>query len=512
MGQGKRKRGRGVVLPFGLLLFAAFAYFSVWGWLSIGQARAFRSERCAADAPISAPCRTDGTATVTGTFAHYMPSSHGGTLYGITYTGHGRIPNAQATFTWGNGRSPLPAKNQVIDVTTWQGTPIYLSYGGTTVTVNTPPDRDPALVAGFADVAALAAVCAALLGRPLPYTRRALRALRVVDWIWLPGLVAGYLCVSFHFYRTGFAVIDVAGGGAFLVSEALHLRLLIAPTKFGIHVGDDPDSPPSPGLRAERERRRRAAAACPVAPSDQRWIESELSDLCARFDIAPGGHEAVVPGRDFYPVAYDGRSLEVQELVRKLCGVMGVDFEMLWVRLVEPTATRATLAESRMAPYSGHHSPDTFDPETELDVIDLDRTLADEPPVLTAVLVHELAHLRLGSEPEDAEGRAEPESRREQQADLLGIAFGLGLFGANLSFRAPRQLGETGSVSLGGLDRAMYGYALACWTWLRDERNPQWANKLGPVPRRHLDDGLRYLGRVAGGGGLPTLTATAEAA
>lgn len=258
MDDRRGRRGQGVIVPFGLLFFAGFVYFSIWGWLSIGQAQAFRTGRCAATAPVSASCRTDGTGTVTGTFAHSMRTAHGGTLYGVTYTGHGRLANGSVTFTWGNGDAPLPRKNQVIDVTAWQGTPILLSYSGVTITVHTPPDHDPALVAGFADVAALAAVLAALLGRPVPYTRAALRALRVVDWAWLPGLVAGYVLVASHLYHLGFIVIDVAGAGAFLVSEALHLRLLLTPALFGVDIRDDPRSAPTPGLRAERERRRAA--------------------------------------------------------------------------------------------------------------------------------------------------------------------------------------------------------------------------------------------------------------
>lgn len=231
VGRARRWRSRGIVFPLGLLLFAAFAYFSVWGWLSVGPAREFETERCAADAPMSASCRTDGAATVTGTSKRTMNAGRG-VVYGITYIGQGRIPDGSATYISGDGASPLPAKNQLIDVTTWQGKPVYLRFDGTTVTVAMPPDRDTAMVALFADISAFGAVCVALVGRPLPSNRRMLPVLRFIDWVWLPGLVAGYLLVSARHCLPGFAVIDVAGASAFLVSEALRLRTPVSDSRL----------------------------------------------------------------------------------------------------------------------------------------------------------------------------------------------------------------------------------------------------------------------------------------
>jgi hypothetical protein len=284
-------------------------------------------------------------------------------------------------------------------------------------------------------------------------------------------------------------------------------------------VGDDPKSPPSPGLQAERERKRRSTEpspepqaeherkrrstdVCPVPQAEQHWIEFELTALLSRFDIDVHNHSAVVPAPDFYPVAYDGQALEVRELSRKLCGTMGVDPETVRVRLVAESADRASAARARYEPYSGHFSAGTQDQESGLSVIDLDDWLAGEPPVLSALIAHELAHIRL----RDGNDEEVAGQRLEQQADLLTIAYGLGLFGANVSFHARRRLTGTGSTSLGHLDHDMYGYALACYAWLRDEREPKWAKALGPVPRACLAQGLRFLATSAGGGGLPSVT------
>lgn len=262
-------------------------------------------------------------------------------------------------------------------------------------------------------------------------------------------------------------------------------------------------------LPGEWERRRRTIDSCPVAPSDQRWIESGLTSLNELFGLTPHDHPPVLPSRDFYPVAYDGQELEVHELTRKLCGAIGVGIESLRLRLVEESTDRAAAAQARSAPYSGHFGAGTVDPESGLYTVDLDRSLAQEPPVLTAVIVHELAHVRLHAahaqdtdHVEDGEPRDE---RLEQQADLLAIAVGLGLFGANVSFRMPHRRASLEPVSLGRMDRAMYGYALACWSWLRDEPEPQWSKTLGQSSRLRLDKGLRYLARAAGAGSLPTV-------
>ena len=402
MGRSGKTRGKALdaFVPVGALLFAAFVFFAVWGWISIGPAQAWRTGTCAANAPIAASCRTVGTATVTDGFTHSAEGVSGRSVYGVTYVGHGRIPNYTAIYTWGNTTSafvPLPKKGQEIGVTTWQGRPVTISFDGHIATISSSPDHDARTVTIFTSVVAFAAVVIAMVGRPLPLTRKAVRALRVVDWAWLPMLAAGYVLVVNNLYVAGNLMIDLACVLAFTVSQALRVRLVLHESRHGVEVRDDPASAPPPGVRAERNARR--DGGCPVAEADREWIESALRSLRTEFLLGAKGRPTIVPHKAFYPIAYSDDTLEVDELVRKVCGMMMVDFGDVQVRLAEPTAG------AECTPFAGHITEARYSGEKSVYVLELDATLIDQPRALTAVLAHKLAHVRLNSRPRPA-GRA----------------------------------------------------------------------------------------------------------
>lgn len=61
-----------------------------------------------------------------------------------------------------------------------------------------------------------------------------------------------------------------------------------------------------------------------------------------------------------------------------------------------------------------------------------------------------------------------------------------------------------GASRLGYLSEPEFGYAMACYAWLRNETDPGWATDLDPGPRVHLKQGLAYLSGEAEPGGFPT--------
>ena len=54
----------------------------------------------------------------------------------------------------------------------------------------------------------------------------------------------------------------------------------------------------------------------------------------------------------------------------------------------------------------------------------------------------------------------------------------------------------------GYLNQPMYGYALSCFAYMRDEENPKWAKHLELNPRTYFKDGLAYI-RETGNTTLP---------
>jgi hypothetical protein len=64
-----------------------------------------------------------------------------------------------------------------------------------------------------------------------------------------------------------------------------------------------------------------------------------------------------------------------------------------------------------------------------------------------------------------------------------------------------------GYARLGYLTEPEFGYALACYCWLRGEATPAWITHLDPGPRDFLKMGLSYLARSGRRGDFPTLQA-----
>jgi hypothetical protein len=125
---------------------------------------------------------------------------------------------------------------------------------------------------------------------------------------------------------------------------------------------------------------------------------------------------------------------------------------------------------------------------------------AADPRVLTAIAVHELCHvlIRGCADRDRADG--------QRLADLLSVYFGFGVFSTNaaMRFATLNAARDEGFHRLGYLSSTEWGYALACYSWLRREKEPGWARYLDPGPRVYLEQGLAYLSRTNADGELPT--------
>jgi hypothetical protein len=294
----------------------------------------------------------------------------------------------------------------------------------------------------------------------------------MIDWTWLPGLVCAQILVAENRYLLGFILIGAFGLLPILDRGVLGLSVRVAEVRES----------ELPGLRLRR-------GGCPVSPRAQKWIELRLAWLVDEFDLAPSAAAVTVPSRSFYPIAYCGTDGDVRSLARKVCSIMHVDYGRLRISVVEGSHAQARAAAAAIgAAFEGG-----FD-------IVVDALSTKDPAKLTAVLAHELGHVRLLGE-----ARIEPDCFDcEQLTDLATVAFGLGVFGANASFEVQRSDNGIGSTSLGYLDQRMWGYALACYAWLGRDREPRWAQSLSENPRAYLRGGLKYLARNAAPGTLPT--------
>jgi len=122
-------------------------------------------------------------------------------------------------------------------------------------------------------------------------------------------------------------------------------------------------------------------------------------------------------------------------------------------------------------------------------VLSIRRRQLRHPVGLAATLAHELAHARLLGEQRIDQARSDS----EQLTDLTTIFFGLGIFTANAAFDFSQTQSGWQSSHLGYLGETLSGYALACYAYLRGEREPAWMAALDTNPRACMRQGLRYL-------------------
>jgi hypothetical protein len=238
-----------------------------------------------------------------------------------------------------------------------------------------------------------------------------------------------------------------------------------------------------------------------VSSDDQQRLERWL-DWCRREFGPPARRVVAPPIAGFYPVGYFGSGRQIEELVHRVCRVMSVEAADLEIRYFETDPTEPGHSARRRTTVGTYHREDGRP------VISLDLRSSADPARLTAIIAHELAHVRLRGE--DRLPEFEPDE--EPLTDFVTVYLGMGVFTANAAHTFTKTtrgwsalpMGDltekmlAGSAfgrthSLGYLDEHQFGYALACWAQLRGESSPGWARHLTPTIRAELHRGLAYL-------------------
>lgn len=276
------------------------------------------------------------------------------------------------------------------------------------------------------------------------------------------------------------------------------------------------DSMAGDSMGGDKPWRPDTSARCPVPRATQEWIESSLDWCTSEFGAEVLTRDVSLPTAGFLPVPYTATTEQIATIINRACVLMGVDRAAVQVDLFDGTAEKQRLAALKSAKSRavGH-----FHMADGRAVVGLDRSEAADPSVLTAIIVHELGHVRLLGERRITRDRRD----HERLTDLLTVYFGFGIFSANAALtyaKAARTwsvhpLGELdertlnaarndGFQRLGYLREPEFGYTLACYCWLRAEPEPPWARYLDTGVRAYLKPGLGYLAQTATGTTLPT--------
>ncbi|GAA4091113.1 hypothetical protein [Actinomadura miaoliensis] len=251
---------------------------------------------------------------------------------------------------------------------------------------------------------------------------------------------------------------------------------------------------------------------CPVSEAQQVWIEASLKWFAGEFGREPLNNGIVLPGPNLFS-GYTGTPRQINRLIAAVCTLMSLNPSDLTVEFFDlRDEDDSQVREEKRA--VGHYYVRDGRP-----VIGLDVSEASDADYLTAIIAHELCHVRLLGE-----GRITAErSDHERLTDLLTVYLGFGIFSTNAALRygkatrgfSVQPMGyldertlnavrNDGYARIGYLREPEFGYAMACYAWLRHETEPSWAGHLDPGPRAHLRQGLAYLSRHARPGELPT--------
>jgi hypothetical protein len=269
--------------------------------------------------------------------------------------------------------------------------------------------------------------------------------------------------------------------------------------------GERAEARPSPSARGTQ---------CPVGDAAQLWTESSMLWCAGQFGSEPVDRGAVTPSR-FLPVSYTATPEQIAALVDRVCELMFLDPADIRLDMFDGTEEKKQAAIYHRRRAVGH-----FHLDKGRAVIALDTAEAADPGYLTAVIVHELCHVRLLAENRIKATRPD----HERLTDLLAVYFGFGIFSANGAFQYARAARNWSVRSAGNLDERTlnaasansgysrlgyltvpeFGYALACYCRLGGVAEPAWGHELNPSPRAQLDQGLAFIAGLGPGRSLPT--------
>ena len=234
-------------------------------------------------------------------------------------------------------------------------------------------------------------------------------------------------------------------------------------------------------------------ATCPVRPKEQLWIEEQLRWLTQQFGDDPLHGQIYLPTDDFFPGVYRGSAADVRHVVEIVRTRMSIASRSFVVELADTDEEPEWTGYRRTSGAAGEYRR-----EGGRGVVSISMHQARVPMALVATIAHEFGHHRL-----IGEARIEPGRRdSEPLTDLTSVFFGFGIFSANaaLEFVSTSRIDQYGqqlvgwrSSRLGYLTEPMYGYALAYWSFLRGDLDPDWQRYVDANPKSFLRRGLRYL-------------------
>lgn len=242
------------------------------------------------------------------------------------------------------------------------------------------------------------------------------------------------------------------------------------------------------------------AADLPVSGKEKDWIENSLVWLLNEFGSDYFlNHRTILPEQSFFPDKYKGTEECVRKVVVRVCSYLDVDPQSIEIDIFSSgedlsAKYRTGNSDPSKGPAGLYYHPTESAPRP---VVAINDSCLKNPIKLIATISHELGHvILLGG------GRISPrDDRHEDLTDLITVFLGMGIFTANASFQFSQWQDHSHqgwrASRLGYLSEEMFAYALACYTWMRNEPKPDWSRYLSINVGAYFKQSMKYL--VKGG-------------
>jgi len=234
---------------------------------------------------------------------------------------------------------------------------------------------------------------------------------------------------------------------------------------------------------------------CPIDPDMRLWMENTFLWLATQF-----GHDNIAtkpmlhPTPQHFPVHYDGSKESLIKTAEIVARQMELDINEINLETYEQNI-------HEFSGDLGHRIWTEVDKDSDeklsaglyfgkndqgkYEVLIEKKNLSD-PENLVATLAHEFSHIKIL-------GEKRLDFNDEQLTDLTPVVFGLGIFNANSAFKEYKSSDSYGHNSIGYLKQREWGYALALYSFFRQEENPDWIKFLTPNLKSDFKKSINFI-------------------
>jgi tetratricopeptide (TPR) repeat protein len=233
----------------------------------------------------------------------------------------------------------------------------------------------------------------------------------------------------------------------------------------------------------------------PVNEETRQWLESYflwLIDSFGKENIKT--RKVMVPHYKDFPIQFDGKKQSATETLKIVAMQMEInpdDINLIVYKEGEEAIDTGSVFGNRLflenvkgqkfsaGQYHGKQEDGKY-------LIALEEKKMTDSVAMVASLAHELSHIKLL-------GEKRIQGNNEELTDLTTIIFGLGIFNANVAFQTKKGFNYWSWSRLGYLSEPQWGYALALFSHLREEENPEWANYLSENVKSAFIKSLKFI-------------------